>query len=138
MSDQRCRAFMADLESRDLERVEKWFAPDAVLWMPPTDPISGARRIAAMFRVIYRMYTEIHWAVQEVHSIGANRYIYATDSWGIIGSATSYKNHILSIIEFDEQDRIKYLSDYFKDTAIFNSGRRSQMVAPFAAHSDKE
>jgi len=123
MSAERCVAFMADLESRDLERVRNWFAESATLWMPPTEPIEGNRRIAAMFRVIFRMYAEIHWKVTDVYPVGANRFVYATDSWGTIGKDTPYKNHILSIIEFDENNQIKYLSDYFKDTAIFKAGR---------------
>ena len=69
------------------------------------------------------MYTEIHWKVTDVYPVGGNRYIYATDSWGIIGKQTPYKNHILSIIEFDGKDRIVYLSDYFKNTAIFNAAK---------------
>ena len=89
--------------------------------MPPTEPIKGDRRILAMFRVIFRMYHEIHWKVTEVYPVGGNRYVYLTDSWGTIGKSTPYKNHILSIIDFDAAGRILYLSDYFKNTAIFNA-----------------
>jgi ketosteroid isomerase-like protein len=125
MSAERCIRFMSDLESRDLKRVRNWFAQDAVLWMPPTEPIEGSTRIAAMFRVIYGMYAELHWKVTAVHAIGESRFVYETESWGTIGKDTPYKNYILSIIEFDANDRISYLSDYFKDTAIFNAGRFS-------------
>ena len=124
MSRERCIAFMRDLETRDLSLLERWFTHDAVLWVPPSAPIQGVRRIQAMFRVIFRMYREIHWKVIDVHSVGGSKYIYATESWGIIGDSHPYKNHIMSVIEFDDAGRISYLSDYFKDTAIFNMAKK--------------
>ena len=129
MSRERCIAFMHDLEYRDLERIKPWFAEKSVLWMPPTTPIEGQRRILAMFRVIFRMYTEIHWKVTDVYPAGGNRYIYATDSWGIIGKSTPYKNSILTIIDFDNEGHILYLSDYFKDTAIFNAEKPAATIS---------
>lgn len=121
MSEQRCVQFMADLEKRDLQLVKNWFADEAVLWMPPTPPIQGVKRIAAMFKIIFRMYTEIHWKVTDVWPVTSTRFVYLTDSWGIIGKQTPYENHIMSVIDFDASDRIVYLSDYFKDTAIFQA-----------------
>lgn len=112
---------MCDLESRNLDAIGSWFSENAVLWVPPASPIQGARRIQAMFRLIFRMYKEIHWKVTDFYSVGNDRYIYATNSWGIIGEDTPYKNHILTVIDFDSNGKIKYLSDYFKDTVIFNS-----------------
>jgi limonene-1,2-epoxide hydrolase len=124
MSREHCLSFMSDLESRDLDRLKKWFCETSKLWMPPTAPIEGQRRILALFRTIFRMYSEIHWKVSDVHAIGENRFIYLTDSWGVIGEDTSYKNHILTLIEFSPEGQILYLSDYFKDTAIFKTGRK--------------
>ncbi len=114
---------MDDLEKRNLDVLRGWFSEKSVLWMPPTEPIEGDRRILAMFRIIFRMYTEIHWKVKDVYAVGGNRYIYSTESWGTIGKQTPYKNSILSIIDFDADGRIAYLSDYFKDTAIFRAER---------------
>lgn len=118
-----CLAFMDDLETRDLERLRRWFTEQSVLWMPPRAPVQGSSRILATFRGIFRLYREIHWRVTEVHVVSDRRYIYATDSWGIIGDTTPYQNHILTIVEFGGDGRIAYLSDYFKDTAIFSAGR---------------
>jgi hypothetical protein len=114
---------MDDLEKRDTSLVLKWFADNGVLWMPPSEPIEGARRVAAMFRVIFRMYAEIHWKVTDVYPVSDVRFIYMTDSWGTIGKSTPYRNSIMSIIEFNAENKITYLSDYFKDTAIFNAAK---------------
>lgn len=123
MSRERCLEFMTDLEKRDLDVIKRWFSDSSVLWVPPTEPIEGQRRIVAMFRLIFRMYTEIHWKVTDIYAVSAQRFIYATESWGVIGKQTPYKNHVLTIIEFDASGRIAYLSDYFKNTAIFNAER---------------
>lgn len=112
-------AFMSDLERRDPARLRQWFSDESRLWMPPYEPITGARRILALFRAIFRHYAEIHWRVTEVHPAGPSRYVYLTDSWGTLDGGEPYRNHIATLVEFDDQGRIRYLSDYFKDTAVF-------------------
>jgi limonene-1,2-epoxide hydrolase len=125
MSVEACRAFMDDLESRELKRLERWFSDTTELWVPPAAPVTGGRRILAMFRAIFRMYADLHWKVTEVHAIGERRFFYLTDSWGTIGEATPYRNHVATVIVFDEEGRIASLSDYFKDTAIFRQGQKT-------------
>lgn len=119
MSAERCVAFMRDLESRDLERLRGWFSDETELWVPPSAPITGSRRILALFRAVYRRYADLHWRVTEVHPIAGDRYFYLTESWGTIGKDTPYRNQIATVIAFDGEGRIRSLSDYFKDTAIF-------------------
>ena len=129
MSRERCLAFMDDLGRRDLGRIKPWFVEKSVLWVPPALPVEGQRRILAMFRIIFRKYSEIHWNVTEIFPVGGTRYIYATDSWGTIGKSTPYKNSILTIIDFDQDGHILFLSDYFKDTAIFNAEKRAPVAS---------
>ena len=121
MSQDLCLAFVRDLQQRDLPSIKNWFTDSSVLWMPPLEPIQGQRRIIATFRIIFRKYSDIHWKVSDVYSAKNGRYIFATDSWGTIGKSTPYKNSILTIIDFDAEGHILFLSDYFKDTAIFNT-----------------
>jgi len=116
-----CHAFMADLEARDLDRLKSWFTPESILWIPPSDAIQGQQRIVVMFRLIFRMYTEIHWKVTEIYAVSPSRYIFLTDSWGVIGKQTPYKNNVVTIIEFTSSGKIQFLSDYFKNTAIFTT-----------------
>lgn len=114
---------MDDLETRDLERLRSWFTDESRLWIPPAGPVTGIRRILALFRATFRMYGEIHWRVTEVHPLGGSRYVYLTESWGTTDEGRPYRNDIATIVDFDEEGRIASLSDYFKDTAIFGSGR---------------
>jgi ketosteroid isomerase-like protein len=126
MSAQRCRDFMRDLESRDLQVLRRWFTETSRLWVPPAEPVTGVRRILALFRAIYRLYGEIHWRVEEVHPLGGSRFVYTTESWGAFTSGKPYRNHIVTIVEFDEEGRILSLSDYFKNTAVFGQVRAAR------------
>jgi hypothetical protein len=116
---------MSDLASRDIQNLSKWFHDKSVLWMPPSEPVEGQRRILTLFKLIFRMYSDLNWKVTEYNIVSPTRVIYSTDSWGVIGSApgTPYKNNILTIVDFNTEGKIDFLSDYFKDTAIFKAGR---------------
>jgi hypothetical protein len=112
--------FMAAWVQRDVNLLRPWIAENCVLLMPPTGPIEGARRVLAAFRIILRNnFKEVHWKVTDIYPVSPNRCIYATDSWGIICKDVPYKNALLTIIDFDSDGRITYISDYFKDTAVF-------------------
>jgi limonene-1,2-epoxide hydrolase len=130
LSRELIESFMSDLEQRDVEKLRRWFFSESVLWMPPVGKIDGDRRILAAFRIIFRGYSDIHWKVTNIMSAGNNRFIYETESWGTIGKSTPYQNHILTIIDFDAQGRIVFLSDYFKDTAIFNAEKKTAVTEP--------
>jgi hypothetical protein len=123
LSQQLCERFMCDLASRDVKNLEKWFHEKSVLWMPPSEPVEGQRRILTLFRLIFRMYTDLNWKVTEYNVVSPTRVIYLSDSWGTIGKGVPYKNHILTIVDFNADGQIDFLSDYFKDTAIFQAGK---------------
>lgn len=112
-------AFMQDLQSKEVANLKKWFGPVSRLWMPPGETVEGDSRILATFRKIFSRYKELNWKVTQIYSVNQNKFIYETESWGVIGENKPYKNRILTIIEFDEDGKIVFLSDYFKDTAIF-------------------
>jgi len=122
---------MDDVERRDLQAMGAWFSPEVEMWIPPRPAVQGARRVAALFRAIFRLYPEIHWKVTAVHPLDERRGLYLTDSWGTIGRDTPYSNKIATLITFDVDGRIAYLSDYFKDTSIFAAGR-SRFASPGA------
>ena len=116
---QRVLAFMEDLQTMKTENLKKWFGPTSKLWMPPGATVEGDSRILATFRKIFSRYKELHWKVTQIYPVAQDRFIYETESWGVIGEDRPYKNYILTVIEFDALDKILWLSDYFKDTAIF-------------------
>jgi ketosteroid isomerase-like protein len=119
VSRDRCLAFVRDLEAHDLSRLDQWFSDKSVVRIPPCDEIQGARRILAFFRSVFRLYDEIHWHVTDVYETGERHCAYLTESWGTLRGGVPYHNQIVTLVEFDDQGCIIFLSDYFKDTSAF-------------------
>ncbi len=115
---------MRDLESKDLDRLEKWFDDSSNVWIPPAAKVTGASRILALFRSIFRKYDKIHWEILEIHPLSDNRFFYVCNSWGIMRSM-EYRNQVATDITFTETGKISHLSDFFKDTAVFNINHHS-------------
>lgn len=117
--DCKVSSFMQDLNSLDIENLSKWFDENSKIWIPPMTEVEGGKRILALFRTIFRKYNHIEWKASEIFNIGARRFFYETVSKGEMREKGVYNNQICTIIEFSETGKIKYLSDYFKDTACF-------------------
>lgn len=117
--DCKVTSFMQDLNSLNVENLEKWFNHESKIWIPPFKEIQGENRILAMFRAIFRKYESIEWKQSEIYSVGKERYFYETVSHGNMKGKGFYTNQICTVIAFTECGKIKSLSDYFKDTACF-------------------
>ena len=120
-------AFMEDMESNSAERVSDWFTNDSTLWIPPASPITGISRIRALFRALFRRYEYVHWNIVDILPINANRCIHICDSHGKMFGCDSYTNRVITDIVFNDEGKIISLSDYFKDTAIFE---KKQVLIP--------
>lgn len=117
--DCKVTSFMVDLNSLNIENLRKWFNEESKIWIPPAKEIEGDGRIMALFRAIFRKYENIKWQESEIHDLGKNRFFYETVSVGNMKGKGEYTNHICTVISFTECGKIKFLSDYFKDTACF-------------------
>lgn len=51
--------FMKDLNSLNIEQLEKWFTDESTIWIPPLKEVSGKNRILALFRAIFKRYDTI-------------------------------------------------------------------------------
>lgn len=113
-------AFMLDLNSLNIENLQKWFNDESAIWIPPYKEINGKNRILALFRAIFRRYENIQWKVSVIHDLGNQKYFYETVSRGNMVGKGVYENNICTVIKFSEAGEIIHLSDYFKNTEIFN------------------
>lgn len=117
--DCKVTSFMQDLNSLNIENLQKWFDKESKIWIPPAKEIQGEGRILALFRAIFRKYEKIEWKESEIFHLGKERYFYETVSIGNLRGKGIYSNNICTIISFNDAGKIKFLSDYFKDTACF-------------------
>jgi ketosteroid isomerase-like protein len=117
----RVHAFMDDMQSRDTRRLARWLTDATVFWVPPREPICGGKRILALLRAIFGMYGEMQWTVRHVYELSPSRVVYFHESVGTLAkNGEPYTNQIVTLIDFDADGRIAYLSDYFKSTATFS------------------
>ncbi|WP_417429112.1 hypothetical protein [Halpernia sp.] len=112
--------FMKDLNSLQIKNLEKWFNTESKIWIPPAGEIVGVGRILALFRAIFRKYENLEWNVGEIFNLGNEKYFYESTSKGFMSKSGIYSNQICTIISFNENGKIKFLSDYFKNTACFH------------------
>lgn len=112
--------FMADLQTLKTENLGKWFDEASELCLPPCEPARGTRKILAIFGLIFRRYKELSWSVTAAYPAGERKLVYQTESKGTFTDGRPYANSILTIIEFTPEGKIRFLSDYFKNTAIFD------------------
>ena len=113
---------MQDLQTKDWRRLRHWFTEESEVWVPPARLVVGVGRVLALFRSIFRRYAELEWEVTRFYPVDSVTIIYETVSRGSLKGSegdTPYRNSIITVLEFDLQGKIKRLSDYFKDTAVF-------------------
>ena len=111
---------MTDLGGMQTEKLASWFDAESELWLPPCQVAKGEKRILTIFGLIFRRYRELFWEIRQIYPVAERKLIYETVSWGTFSDGRSYQNDIMTIIEFSPAGKIRFLSDYFKDTAIFN------------------
>lgn len=128
-------AFMEDMHSNDACLVADWFTEESELWIPPAHPVRGHSRIKALFRAMFNRYEFLQWKVLDIMPVSANRCIHICESHGKLKGQDEYRNRVITDIVFDDNGKILSLSDYFKDTSVFNCSRAGAMLAAAAVPS---
>jgi ketosteroid isomerase-like protein len=114
------RRFILDLNTRDLDRLLPWFRPDAQLWIPPSPLVCGSKRISLLLNLIFRRYRDIQWEILELYQASENVILVEMRSFGTFTSGKAYENRLISLIKYTGAGKIFFISDYFKNTAIFH------------------
>lgn len=113
-------AFMDDMHTNDACRVAEWFAEDGSLWIPPAQAVVGKTRIKALFRAMFSRYEFLRWRIIDILPVGGQRCIHICESHGKLKGASEYHNQVMTDIVFNDEGKIASLSDYFKNTAVFD------------------
>jgi ketosteroid isomerase-like protein len=113
------RQFIFDLNTRDLAKLMSWFQEDAQLWIPPAPIVQSATRIKLLLKLIFRRYSDIQWEITELYQASDNIILVEMRSFGTFTSGKPYENNLISLIKYNEAGKIFYISDYFKNTAVF-------------------
>jgi limonene-1,2-epoxide hydrolase len=131
MSRERVLAFMEDMQSRDVQRLARWMTEGTVFWVPPRAPVQGGRRVLALLRAIFGMYDTLDFTVRHLYEVTPSRVVYFHETTGVLAKGGGpYTNQVVTLIDFDADDRIAYLSDYFKTAVAFSPPDGPATICP--------
>ncbi len=85
---------------------------------PGTDRIEGAKRVILFFKVLLRKYKDLKFSVNEV-IVGDKKACVVWTNKGEYNDGNLYENSGITLFHFYD-DKISYISDYFKDTSFTN------------------
>jgi ketosteroid isomerase-like protein len=109
--------FFAFLNLRDLDRLKALLREDARLDFPKTQPLLGLDRILKFLHLLLRQYPELTFTLHRTIVQGNRGAVHWTNH-GKNRRGEPYENEGVTLLEF-EGEKIRYLSDFFKDTGKF-------------------
>ena len=107
------------MNSGDFEHIKEDLSEDIVLEFPGVMPVEGIRRVIIFVNALLRKYKFLTFKISDI-LIDNNRASVVWTNFGEYNDDTEYNNSGMTLIRFSE-DKIIFLSDYFKDTSFTNS-----------------
>ena len=118
MSDDRLIIHFFDfVNKRDMNKFKDLLTENAAFYFPKTRPLIGKERILRFFGILFRQYPELVFTIQRTivqHPLAA---VHWTNR-GANRRQEPYENEGVTILEI-EGPRVKFISDFFKDTGKF-------------------
>jgi len=109
--------FFRLVNNRDLEGMGGLLGERAEFHFPKTQPLLGKDRILRFFAVLFRQYPELLFEIHTIITEGNKAAVHWKNRGGN-RRRESYENEGVSLLEL-EGDRIRFISDFFKDTEKF-------------------
>jgi ketosteroid isomerase-like protein len=114
---QTIETFFEIFNSRDMDRMGELLHEDAEFYFPKTQPLIGKARILKFLNILFRQYPELSFDIQRIICEGDNAAVHWTNK-GRSRRKEPYQNEGVSILEIKD-DKISFISDFFKDTQRF-------------------
>lgn len=117
LDEQMIIKFFHSVNNRDMEQMGNILTENAEFYFPKTQPLIGRDRIIKFFSILFRQYPELSFQIQRVIVQRQNAAVHWTNR-GVNRKKESYENEGVTILEA-EGKRIRFISDFFKDTGKF-------------------
>ncbi len=111
------RQFFEVFNQRNLDKMEQLLSPDAELYFPKTQPLIGKNRILKFLNILFRQYPRLRFDIQRIIVQDDRAAIHWTNK-GKNKRDVPYQNEGVTIMELVD-DKIIFISDFFKDTEKF-------------------
>jgi len=107
------------MNSRDFSELEKNVTENVAFDFPGAGRIEGARRVILFLKALLRKYPKLHFTVSEV-LVDKHKACAVWTNAGVSSDGGPYANSGITLLYF-EGDKIRFISDYFKDTSFVTS-----------------
>lgn len=111
------QTFFDAANRRDLETMEKLFSERVEFSFPKTQPLIGKDRVLRFFTILFRQYPQLTFHVHLTITQANNAAVHWTNE-GTNRKGDTYENEGVTIMRL-ENGKIRFLSDFFKDTGKF-------------------
>jgi ketosteroid isomerase-like protein len=116
-NDKAISRFFELVNERDLEKLEALLTENAAFYFPKTKPMLGKDRIIRFFKILFHKFPQLEFQTQGTIRQGSKAAVHWSNQ-GMSRRDEPYQNEGVTILEMEE-GRIKYISDFFKDTEKF-------------------
>ena len=117
INDKAVSRFFNLVNERDLSKLEALLMEDSEFYFPKTKPLLGKNRIIRFFKILFHQFPRLEFQIQRTIIQGAKAAVHWSNR-GINRRKEPYENEGVTILEIEE-GRIKFISDFFKDTEKF-------------------
>lgn len=111
------KLFFELVNGRDLNGLQGLLSEDAEFYFPKTRPLMGKDRIIRFFNILFRRFPRLEFRVRD-QIIQGNRAAVHWTNEGVNKEGEPYENEGMTLLEISS-GRIRYISDFFKDTGKF-------------------
>ncbi len=112
-------AIFEAMNTKNMAVLEPYLAEDVSFDFPGTALVVGKKRVLIFLKVLLRKYPDIVFQVQDVVSDNDKTCIVWTNS-ARLETSQPYRNSGVTLVHC-VNDRITFISDYFKDTSFVNA-----------------
>ena len=109
----------SSMNSGDFEQVKEDMTEDICFDFPGTDLLKGKRRVIIFLSALLRKYKGLTFKISDI-IIDNEKACVVWTNFGEDVKGEEYTNSGLTFMKFSE-DKISFLSDYFKDTSFTNN-----------------
>jgi ketosteroid isomerase-like protein len=116
-NDKAISHFFDLINERDLEKLEGLLIENSEFYFPKTKPMMGKSRIIRFFKILFHRFPQLEFRTHRT-IIQRSKAAVHWSNQGMSRQKEPYENEGVTILEM-EKGRIRFISDFFKDTEKF-------------------
>jgi len=105
------------INERDLEGLEALLIENSEFYFPKTKPMVGKNRVIRFFKILFHKFPQLEFRTHRIIIQGSKAAVHWSNQ-GMSRREEPYENEGVTILEM-EAGRIRFISDFFKDTEKF-------------------